>query len=416
MNDRSDVLQILTNAVAARNGGRHAEATRLLDMARQQAPDHPQVLNALGLAALAAGRFGEASAHFHFAAAADPGQAALWMNLATAARGANDADGERRALDRALALDQRNFMARLRSAQLHERTNDRRAAVQDWRAVVQLASMAEQLPPAIAELVAYGRRVLAADVAAIDSRLDRALGEVEGDLSRAQACFDHAFGRRRIYTNVCEGLHFPFLPADEFFARDHFPWLAALEARAPDIRREAAALLDRGERAVRPYVQLGDGVPENKWSPLDGNLDWSAAFLWEYGVRNDALCAACPTTAAALAEVPQTEIAGKAPTAFFSILRPRAHIPAHTGVTNTRSIVHLPLIVPAGARFRVGGETRAWREGEAFVFDDTIEHEAWNESGESRVVLIFDVWNPYLSSAEQAAIRAFHAAADEGAA
>jgi aspartyl/asparaginyl beta-hydroxylase (cupin superfamily) len=70
-------------------------------------------------------------------------------------------------------------------------------------------------------------------------------------------------------------------------------------------------------------------------------------------------------------------------------------------VTNTRAIIHLPLVVPSGCRFRVGGETREWREGEAFAFDDTIEHEAWNNSDEPRVVLILDVWNPHLTLVEQ---------------
>jgi aspartyl/asparaginyl beta-hydroxylase (cupin superfamily) len=109
----------------------------------------------------------------------------------------------------------------------------------------------------------------------------------------------------------------------------------------------------------------------------------------------------CPETAAALAALPQNRIPGKAPTAFFSILKPGAHIPPHTGVTNTRAIIHLPLVVPPGCTFRVGGETRAWQEGEAFAFDDTIEHEAWNRSAETRIVLIFDVWNPHLTEAEQ---------------
>jgi aspartyl/asparaginyl beta-hydroxylase (cupin superfamily) len=69
--------------------------------------------------------------------------------------------------------------------------------------------------------------------------------------------------------------------------------------------------------------------------------------------------------------------------------------------------------VPEGCGFRVGGETRAWREGEAFAFDDTIEHEAWNDSDRLRVVLIFDVWNPHLSAAEQQLLVRFFAAADE---
>ena len=81
-------------------------------------------------------------------------------------------------------------------------------------------------------------------------------------------------------------------------------------------------------------------------------------------------------------------------------------------MTNTRLTVHLPLIVPGQCAFRVGGETRDWVEGEALVFDDTIEHEAWNDSASDRVILILDTWNPHLSDHERAMIVKLFAAAD----
>ena len=92
--------------------------------------------------------------------------------------------------------------------------------------------------------------------------------------------------------------------------------------------------------------------------------------------------------------------------AFFSILDAGPRIPPHTGVTNTRLTVHLPLIVPPGCGFRVGSETREWVPGKAWVFDDTIEHEAWNLSDVPRGVLIFDIWNPFLTPVERDLIRA----------
>ena len=69
-------------------------------------------------------------------------------------------------------------------------------------------------------------------------------------------------------------------------------------------------------------------------------------------------------------------------------------------------LVHLPLILPGPARFRVGNTTRDWKMGQAWVFDDTIEHEAWNDADELRVILIFDIWNPWLSDAEKTLITA----------
>ena len=93
-----------------------------------------------------------------------------------------------------------------------------------------------------------------------------------------------------------------------------------------------------------------------------------------------------------------------APTAMFSALEAQTEIPPHTGSTNIRAIVHLPLILPGRCRFRVGNVTREWRMNEAWVFDDTIEHQVWNDSSELRVILIFDVWNPFLSEAERALV------------
>ena len=126
------------------------------------------------------------------------------------------------------------------------------------------------------------------------------------------------------------------------------------------------------------------------------------------------MCDLCPATTAALEAIPQSRVPGKAPNAFFSILQPGARIPPHTGVTNTRTIIHLPLVVPEGCTFRVGGETRHWREGEAFAFDDTIEHEARNDSDQLRVILIFDVWNPHLDEAERRNLERLFAIADRG--
>jgi aspartyl/asparaginyl beta-hydroxylase (cupin superfamily) len=96
---------------------------------------------------------------------------------------------------------------------------------------------------------------------------------------------------------------------------------------------------------------------------------------------------------------------------MFSLLRPGTRIPAHSGVHNTRLTCHLPLIVPADCGFRVGNEVRQWSEGKLLVFDDTIEHEAWNESGEDRVVLIFDIARPDMTEREQAEVAALFAIA-----
>ena len=215
-----------------------------------------------------------------------------------------------------------------------------------------------------------------------------------------------------MFHNDCAGTHYPFLPADEFFDAHHFPWFAQLEAGTAAIRAELSALLAGGDELLRPYIRLDEGTPANTWSVLDGSLDWGACFLYEYGVPNPAVLERCPATAALIETLPLARIPGRAPNVFFSLLRPGRRIPPHTGVTNTRAIVHLALDVPPGCGFRVGGETREWVEGCAFAFDDTIEHEAWNDSGQRRAVLILDCWNPHLREAEREAILVYFAASD----
>ncbi|MBA3896299.1 MAG: aspartyl/asparaginyl beta-hydroxylase domain-containing protein [Sphingomonadaceae bacterium] len=379
--------------------------------------DDPRTLNAEGVAALTANDTARAAGLFARAAAADPEASALWMNLAKARRLLGDGEGERASLTRALEIDQRDFMALVRMAELHERLGEDADAALRWSNVLALAPGLDSGNADFAHLVTHAGDFVArtnADRAAV---VDGALAEPRARadpsmLRRFDACVDLSFGRRKIYTNECHGTFFPFLPADEFFDREYFPWFAALEARTEAIAAEFATLYARGTDAFGPYVVQAPGTPANKWSPLSGSTDWSALYLWRYGARNDAACAACPKTAAAIEALPQATIPGRAPSAFFSVLKPRTRIPPHTGVTNTRAIVHLPLIVPQGCGFRVGGETRAWRVGEAFAFDDTIEHEAWNDSDELRAVLIFDVWNPHLTGTERELLCDFFAASD----
>jgi aspartyl/asparaginyl beta-hydroxylase (cupin superfamily) len=328
-----------------------------------------------------------------------------------------DTPGERAALERGLDLDRLDFTAQLRMAQLLQRVGEETKALVAWGGVQQLAVQFPDLPaPVRAELAAgedyctvLRARISEAAHAALANGGD-ALAETEA--RRLKAFTGAALGERRVYANECAGLFYPFLPADEFFDRRHFPWFETLEASAAAIRAELAALLADPGEALRPYVQMEPGSPETKWSALDGSLDWSACFLWEYGMPNAAVIERCPDTAKVLEGLPLARIPGRAPNAFFSLLRPRSRIPAHTGVTNTRAIVHLALDVPPGCGFRVGGETREWVEGKAFAFDDTIEHEAWNDSDARRAVLIIDAWNPHLSPRECSGISAYFASND----
>ena len=289
---------------------------------------------------------------------------------------------------------------------------DRRATL-----VATLSSAIGNPPPELAEILRHADAYVGARKRKVADTIDRMLADElteasDRDRRRMRTAADAWLGRRPIYANHCEGLHYPFLPADEFFDREQFPWLAELEAGTAMITEELNEILADPEPGLTPYISLPSGVPANKWSGLDGSLDWGAFHLWKEGVRFDEACDRAPRTAALVESLPMCRIEDRAPNVFFSILKAGSHIPAPTGVTNVRGVVHLPLIVPEGCEFRVGGETRQWVEGQAFAFDDTIEHEAWNRSNRDRAVLIIDVWNPYLSDHERDMICRFYAASD----
>ena len=379
--------------------------------------DDPQALNARGVRALDAGDPATAVPLFARAVSVDPAAPPLWLNLAKAQRQLGDNEGERQSLDRALALDPLHFMALVRKAELLERLGERPEASKTWSGALAVAPQAQHLPPPLAARLAEAEKFVAEHTRAFGAAIDAGLAEARSQvdpraLRRFDAAVDTAVGRRRVYANECAGVHFPFLPADEFFDRDHFPWLAEIEAATPAIQAEIEALLREGAAGFAPYVAMDPGTPENKWTPLDNSMAWSSYYLWKYGEPVEPALARCPATAAALARLPRADLPGRAPTAFFSVLKPRTRIPPHTGVSNTRTIIHLPLIVPPGCGFRVGGETRDWKIGTAFAFDDTIEHEAWNDSDELRAVLIFDVWNPHITEVERDMLRAFFRTAD----
>jgi aspartyl/asparaginyl beta-hydroxylase (cupin superfamily) len=268
------------------------------------------------------------------------------------------------------------------------------------------------LPAAISAALERARTAVRSDdaalTAAVEARVATARsGYGAADCQRAEHCVDLLTGKRSRYTPQPTFMYFPEIPAVEFLDRAQFPWLDAVEQATADIRAElTAAVLGADDSGLEPYVAYPDGVPLDQWRELNRSRRWSAYFLWNEGVARPEHLARCPRTAAVLAGAPLCDVPGHAPTAFFSILDAHTHIPPHTGVTNTRLTVHLPLIVPEGCAFRVGSERREWTVGRAWVFDDTIEHEAWNGSDAPRAILIFDIWNPYLSEAERAIVRA----------
>lgn len=418
MTDSVDLSALFDAGRRAGAAGRSGEAVSCFEAIVAQQGDHAAALNALGTIALQRGDAASALGLFERAAAADPGAAPLHLNIATAARALKDDARERAALLAVLECDQRDVMGLIRLAELHERLGEEADAAARWSGVLAVAQLMPDRPAALDPVLQRAAHYVASRTQhlrqAVDTALETRHPAAPPDARRkVTTAIDAMLGGRRIYTNVCSGLHVPFLPADEYFAREHFAWLPQIEAQTAAIRDEFLRLYGAdGAGAFRPYVEMEPGTPDNRWTPLDHSLDWSALHLYRHGARDEALAARCPATAAALAALPLPELPLRSPSALFSVLRPRTRIPPHTGVTNIRATVHLPLVVPPGCGFRVGGETREWEVGRAFVFDDTIEHEAWNDSDEMRAILIFDVWNPYLEAEERAMIATFYATTD----
>ena len=213
-------------------------------------------------------------------------------------------------------------------------------------------------------------------------------------------------GRSLPYTSESNQLHVPRLPAILFFDTNDFPVLKDLKAKTEIIRKELLQALRTGRDEFKPYIAHQPGQPVNQWKKLDHSDSWSALQLWIGGRPVQENLDRCPETSKALAGASLADISGLCPNAFFSSLAAKTHIPPHNSGTNARLVAHLPLIIPDDCAIRVAFEQRQWKVGETIVFDDTIEHEAWNLCDELRVVLIFDIRNPLLSETERKMVNA----------
>lgn len=410
--DNATVLRMLQASKAAAAAGRGNEADQILARAAQMAPGHPAVLNELGLRMMERSEHAKARELFERATQVDPGHPQLWSNLAASLSALGQQQAEMDAIERALSLDPRHLGALLQKAAAIEARGDTRNATRAYRNALATIPPGAVPPPSVNAEVERARELVRKDDDALATAIEERLAGIRdqhggGRFRRVERCLDLLTRKRARYLPDPTFMYFPEIPALEFFDRADFPWLDAIEAATDEIRTELTTVLISDRAGLEPYISYPDeGVPLDQWKELNKSRRWSAYFLWNQGVPQPAHLARCPRTAELLKSAPQCDVAGRGPTAFFSILEPGTHIPPHSGVTNTRLTVHLPLIVPPNCSFRVGSETREWIPGKAWVFDDTIEHEAWNRSDAPRAVLIFDIWNPFLSAAERDLIRA----------
>lgn len=318
------------------------------------------------------------------------------------------------AADRALQLDQRNLRAILIKADLLVARDQIRDGNFYYNAAVAVAGEQRDLAPDVVEGLERARAIQARVNSDMLGFVTGALERAGYDKNQSAERFTHAFdllvGRRRLYQPQPRAFFYPELPSRQFYPRADFPWLDAIEAETDVIAEELRAVLNDAN-SFAPYLQTRPGVPNRPGYSLVDSMDWSACYLWKDG-QETPVAARCPRTMAALANAPLCRINARSPQIMFSQLRAGSRIEAHNGYVNTRLVCHLPLIVPPACHFRVGNDVREWKKGKAWVFDDTIEHEAYNGSASTRIVLIFDIWRPELSEEERGLVAALLQAMD----
>ena len=373
----------------------------------------PELLKA-AMAAYRVGDWKTARARLDEATAGGGGDADVWGLLAATCVRLGDHAAADAAADRALVLNARSLRASLAKAEALAGRGANREASFYFNAFVRLAGAMVSLPPDLSEGLSRARaaqgRIAAGMQALIDAELERA-GYSAGTSDRR---FTHALdilaGRKQVFLQQPQALYYPELPNIQFYPREQFPWMDAVEAATDAMTAELNAVLE-DQSAFAPYLKTQPGLPSRPDYPLIDSMDWSSCFLSRDG-RETPEAARCPQTMAALADAPLCRVKGRSPQIMFSQLKAGAHIQPHTGFVNTRLTCHLPLIVPPDCQFRVGNEVRAWERGKCWAFDDTIEHEARNGSDRTRVVLIFDIWRPELSEEERGLVATLLEATD----
>jgi hypothetical protein len=330
-----------------------------------------------------------------------------WFLIAQAAQAVGRDDEADDALVRFLAIEPRNLGALLTMAALKGRRGDDRAAQSFYRTALNVAAQpGTSVAPPLLPMLRAGEAFLAEAGKRFAAHLDQAVARTRiaagaaGD--RTRHALDLLLGRKELHLQQPSMFYFPGLPQRAFFERGEFAWVAGIEAATATMRAELDAVV-AAERGFTPYVQSAPDRPAPA-NPLLDDPSWSAFHLWRGGERVEPNASSCPQTVAALAGAPIPVIAGRSPMAIFSVLKPGTHIRPHHGMLNTRLICHLPLIAPDGCGLRVGAETREWRVGEMLIFDDSFEHEAWNRGRDTRVVLLFEIWRPELTSDERTAL------------
>jgi aspartyl/asparaginyl beta-hydroxylase (cupin superfamily) len=407
---------IAVAAETAAREGRWAEAERLWMNVRRIEPRHAKALFSLGVHALQRNDLAAAKSLLIEARSAAPRDLLVLHTLGIVLGRLGERDAELEAIESSLAIDAYFLPGMLAKAGWLERHGGRAEAAAMYRNCLKVAPPEMHWPEHLRPQLQHARAFATKLAEEYHAFLQHKLAPLQAQLAREererwQEAASIMAGLTRPYVQDANQLCVPRLPPIPFYDRKLFPWAEALEAKTDVIREELKAALAKEGREFKPYITYRPGDPVNQWKDLNHSTRWSHYSLWRNGEPDEAHLAQCPETRRALEAVDMADIGGLCPNAMFSALAPHTEIPPHTGETNARLVVHLPLVVPEKCTYRVGFEHRIWKEGELLIFDDTLEHTARNDSDELRVVLIFDVWNPLIGKQEREAVRTLAAAA-----
>lgn len=179
------------------------------------------------------------------------------------------------------------------------------------------------------------------------------------------------------------------------------PWWTAEQTGYTDLVK----VLERNWLTIRDEALSVLDSNSGQFLPEDENLrekgDWGQFTLWQQGRKVASSCRSVPKTCALMERFPETT-GCKRGQIKFSVMQPGTHVWPHTGPTNCRLRMHLGLVIPSkGCRIRCTNQTREWKEGKVLIFDDSFEHEVWQEAESYRLIFIVDVWHPELTQLQR---------------
>jgi aspartate beta-hydroxylase len=409
----TDPAALEAAAMACYEAGDMAGAAREFRALLALQPGHAIALQFLGFEASQRQDLLGAIDFYRRAANAAPDDAETWFNLAMAHYGRGDLPEALDAFDATLLREPRVLPAQLYRGAVLERMQLPEQAAKAYLRAVRFAETNRDPRAMEPELKQFLNHALGVVRQTIDAEIDRSLvdlvaahgADAVARLRKGGQMFSGTRALEFAHPKWRPGLFYvPDLPVRVFYEREDFPWTERVEAATDMVRAELLNLMNEGS-GFSPYVNHADGTHGAQvFREINRSNNWTSFHFYRHGERIEENCARCPGTAALLDSIDLQRVPGYGPEAMFSVLRPHSRIPPHYGAVNGRLVVHLPLIVPpdCGALSAVG-EARGWQEGRLMMFDDSFEHEAWNHSDQTRVVLIFDTWNPNLTPVEREA-------------